>query len=312
MIVDIAYIILALLLLFAGAEAVVRGSASVAMRAGVSRLMVGLTVVALGTSSPELVVSINAAMSQQADIAVGNVIGSNIFNIGVILGLTALLCPIPVRLQLIKVDVPILLGITLLLTLLLWNQHLGPLEGLLLFMGLIAYLWISVVLGRKSETESMEELSIPSIVRDWRIDVLLIVLGLGVLIFSSQLLIDHAASLATLLGVGQAVIALTIIAAGTSMPELATSLIAAARREPDIAIGNIVGSNIFNILAILGAAAMVSPLTVVGISLLDYAILIVMTVLLLPLLYTGRLLHRLEALVLLMLYGGYLVLIWPD
>jgi cation:H+ antiporter len=311
MIASFAYIAFALVLLFVGAECLVKGSASLSLRAGLSRLMVGLTIIAFGTSSPELVVSIKAALSQQGDISVGNVVGSNIFNIGAILGLTALLCPIPVHLQIIRIDAPIALGVALLLPLFLLNQVLGRVEGVLLFAGIVAYTWMSVVLGKQVKTEDQGDVPTPSVSRHWGIDVAFIVGGLGVLVLGSHLLVDHSVSIAKSLGVSEAVIGLTIVAAGTSMPELATSVIAAIHKQPDLAIGNIVGSNIFNILAILGLASMVTPLHAPGISTVDFTAMIAFSVLLIPLLYTGRLLHRLEGAALLALYGVYLFIIWP-
>ncbi len=311
MIVSLAYIVFALFLLFVGAEGLVKGSASIAIRAGLSRLMVGLTIVAFGTSSPELVVSVKAALSKQGDISVGNVVGSNSFNIGVILGLSALMCPIPVNLQVIKIDAPIALGVAILLPFFLLNQTLDRVEGLVLFAGIITYTWMSVYLGRKADSKGQSNVSIPSVSLHWLIDVAFIVAGLGVLVLGSRLLVDHAVILAKALGVSEAVIGLTIVAAGTSMPELATSVVAAFRKQPDIAIGNIVGSNIFNILAILGLASLISPLHAPGISRLDYTVMIAFTVLLIPLLYTGRLLHRLEGATLLALYGVYLFILWP-
>jgi len=311
MTVDLVYIAFALLLLFLGAESLVKGSASLALRAGLSRVMVGLTIVAFGTSAPELVVSVNAALSQQGDISVGNVVGSNSFNIGVILGLTALVCPMPVNRQIIKIDAPIALGVALLLPLLLLNDSLGRIEGFLLFAGIVAYIWVSVVLGSRGDTADQGDVSVPSVSRQWSVDLAFILGGLGILVLGSRLLVDHSVSLAKTLDISEAVIGLTIVAAGTSMPELATSLVAAVRKQPDIAIGNIVGSNIFNILGILGVASMISPIHAPGISTLDYAAMIVFTVLLVPLLYTGRLLHRLEGLALLALYGVYLFMLWP-
>lgn len=306
---DIAYIVFALVLLFAGAEGLVRGSASLALRAGLSRLMVGLTIVAFGTSSPELMVSVKTALSNQGDISVGNVIGSNSFNIGVILGLTALVCPIPVNRQIVKIDAPIALGVALLLPLMLLNHILGRVEGFLLLAGIIAYIWLSVFLGRREGVTDQSDVSVPSVSRHWIIDVAFIVVGLAVLVLGSRILVEHSVLLAKAIGVSEALIGLTIIAAGTSMPELATSLVAALRREPDIAVGNIVGSNIFNILAILGVASIMSPLHASGISALDYGAMIVFTVLLIPLLYTGRILHRLEGALLLGLYGCYLFML---
>ena len=311
MTINLAYISFALLLLFAGAESLVRGSTSLALRAGLSRLMIGLTIVAFGTSSPELVVSIKAALSQQGDISVGNVVGSNSFNIGVILGLTALVCPIPVHSQVIKVDAPIALGVAILLPFLLLNQTLGRVEGFMLIAGIAAYTWMSVVLRRREGAGEQIDVSAPSISRHWVIDIAFIGASLGVLVLGSRLLVDHSVALAKALGVSEAVIGLTIVAAGTSMPELATSVVAAVRKQPDIAVGNIVGSNVFNILAILGVASTISPLHAPGVSMLDYAVVIGFTVLLIPMLYTGRLLHRLEGATLLALYGVYLFSLWP-
>jgi cation:H+ antiporter len=309
--IDIVYLVVSLLLLFVGAESLVKGSSSLALRAGLSRLMVGLTIVAFGTSSPELVVSVKTALSHQGDISVGNVIGSNAFNIGIILGLTALICPIPVNRQIIKIDAPIALGVAMLLPLMLLNHTVGRGEGFLLLAGIVAYIWLSVILGRRGYTTDQSDVSAPLVSRHWIVDIAYILGGLAVLVFGSSILVEHSVLLAKALGASEAVIGLTIIAAGTSMPELATSLVAAVRKEPDIAIGNIVGSNIFNILVILGVASMVSPLHAPGISALDYGAITVFTVLLLPLLYTGRTLHRLEGGLLLGLYGLYLFMLWP-
>lgn len=179
MTVDIAYIVFALLLLFAGAECLVKGSASLALRAGLSSLMVGLTVVAFGTSSPELVVSVKSALSEQGDISVGNVIGSNSFNIGIILGLTALLCPIPVNRQIIKIDAPIAFGVAILLPLLLMDHILGRVEGLLLLAGIVAYMWLCVILGGGKDTTEQSDISVPFVSRHWGIDVAYILGGLA-------------------------------------------------------------------------------------------------------------------------------------
>lgn len=314
MIITIAYIVLSLLLLFLGAESLVKGSSSLALRAGLSRLMVGLTIVAFGTSSPELIVSVKAALSNQGDISVGNVIGSNSFNIGVILGITALLCPIPVHRQVIKIDAPIALGVACLMLLLLYDKVLGRFEGLLLFAGIVSYIFMNVILARKEASASTEEnsdITLPSVSKHWSIDILFIMVGLGVLVLGSRLLVDNSVILAKAFGISEAVIGLTIIAAGTSMPELATSVVAAMRKESDIAIGNVVGSNVFNILGILGLASFINPIHAPGISWLDYSIMIGFSALLIPLLYRGRLLHRLEGALLLALYGVYLYILWP-
>ncbi|HKL25276.1 MAG TPA: calcium/sodium antiporter [Desulfuromonadales bacterium] len=314
MIGNFTFIALALLLLFLGAERLVRGSASLALRGGLSPLMVGLTIVAFGTSSPELFASIKAAWSQQGDIAVGNVVGSNSFNIAVILGLAAMVCPIPVHRQVIKIDAPIALVVALLLPFLLLNDTLGRGEGLLLVAGIIAYASMNIVLARRqarADTGAPADAPMAAVSRHWGMDIAFIVVGLGLLVFGSIMLVDNSVALAKIFGVSEAVIGLTIVAAGTSMPELATSLVAAIRKQPDIAVGNVVGSNVFNILGILGVASIVSPLRAPGVSMLDYGAMIGFTLLLIPLLYTGRLLHRLEGCGLLLLYGVYVFLLWP-
>lgn len=314
MILSFIYICLALLLLFAGAEGLVRGSSSLALRAGLSRLLVGLTIVAFGTSSPELVVSLKAALANQGDIAVGNVVGSNSFNIGIILGLTALLCPVPVHRQIIRLDAPIALGVAVLLLLLLQNNELDRVEGAVLFTGIVLYTLMNIFLARKEakiQAADVDENSVPGVSKHWAIDLAMIAGGLAILVAGSRLLVEHSIILARTFGVSEAVIGLTIVAAGTSMPELATSVVAALRKQPDIAIGNVVGSNVFNILGILGVASLVSPIHAPGISSLDYWTMIGFSALLIPLLYTGRLLHRVEGLLLLALYGVYLFVLWP-
>ena len=319
---DLALIGLGLLLLFAGAESLVRGSTSLALRAGLSRLLAGLTIVAFGTSAPELVVSIEAALTGRGDISVGNVVGSNSFNVAVILGVVALVCPIPVHRQVIRIDAPIALGIALILPVLLLDQRIGRPEGMILVAGLVAYIVMNFIFARRQQDGAGDgagdgaeagddDAGIPGVSGHWGLDLGFIVLGLGVLILGSRVLVTNAVSLAQTLGVSEAVIGLTIIAAGTSTPELATSLVAALRRQPDIAIGNVIGSNIFNLMGILGVASLVTPLTAPGISTLDVVAMIVFSALLLPFLYTGRLLQRMEGVVLLVLYGIYLFLLWP-
>lgn len=310
----ILFIAFSLLLLFVGAEGLVRGSASLAIRAGLSSLMVGLTIVSFGTSSPELVVSVNAALAGQGDISVGNVVGSNLFNIGIILGLTALIYPVPVHQQIVRIDAPIALGVALVLPLLLADGVFGRVEGAVLFAGIIGYMWMSFVLARKKQEPAVKqeyEEGVPGKSAHWLIDLGFIVGGGAILVAGSRMLVHNAVLLAQDFGVSEAIIGLTIVAAGTSMPELATSVVAAIRKQPDIAIGNVVGSNIFNILGILGVTGLVAPIAAPGVTLTDYVFMIAFSLLLVPLLYTRRLLHRLEGAALLGLYGIYLWTLWP-
>lgn len=311
---EILLVVLSLALLFVGAEGLVRGSASLALRAGLTPLMIGLTVVAFGTSSPELVVSLKAGLAGQGDIAVGNVVGSNIFNIGVILGLTALIYPIAVQRQIIRVDLPIMVLVALILPVLLLGGHLGRVEGSFLVLGLLAYLGVTIYLARSmaapAVTAEFAE-GTPGKSPHWGIDLAFALGGLAVLIVGSQLLVDNSITIARGLGISEAIIGLTIIAAGTSMPELATSVVAALRGQPDIAIGNVIGSNIFNILAILGITAITVPISSDGVRLLDYGVMVGLSLVLIPFLWTGFRLQRIEGTVLILIYGLYLALLWP-
>lgn len=315
MLVNVVWIVCSLVLLFAGAEVLVRGSSSFALRVGLSPLVVGLTVVAFATSSPELVVSLQAALSQQGDISLGNVVGSNSFNIGIIVGVTALVCAIPVNQQIIRIDAPIALGAGILVMILMLDQYLSRLEGILLFSGLVGYIVWNIIASRRQQTR-MAALPLDSPLsattgRHWAGDMVMIAAGLALLVGGSRLLVSNAVELATMLGISQAVIGLTVIAAGTGAPELATSLIAALRRQPDIAIGNIIGSNIFNSLGILGVAAWVAPLHAPGVTAMDYLVMILFSLLLLALLAWGQVLSRRDGVLMLIIYGVYLYFLWP-
>lgn len=314
MLLNIFLLVLGLAALTAGAEGLVRGSASLASRMGLTPLVIGLTVVAFGTSTPELVVSVSAALNNQADIAIGNVVGSNIFNIGIILGLTALLCPVTVNLQVIKYDAPIMIAVSFLLLFLMIKGILSRWIGLGLFLMLIAYIYHSIRLAGKETSKDIEKQfqeGVPSKSKSLYQDLLFIGGGLLLLVTGSRLLVISATDMARFMGISEAVIGLTVIAAGTSMPELATSVLAAFRRQPDIAVGNVVGSNIFNILGILGAASIANPLSANGITHLDLWTMVAFSVALLPLLYTHLKLQRWEGGLLLLGYGAYLWALWP-
>jgi cation:H+ antiporter len=311
---DIFLLILGLTTLTFGAEALVRGSASLAIRLGLTPIIIGLTIVAFGTSTPELVVSLGASLNNQADISIGNVVGSNIFNIGIILGLTALLCPVKVSLHVIKHDCPIMIAVSLLALFLITEGTISRLAGIVLFTALVAYTGFTIWLAKKeisAEIERQFQDGVPSQSKSLYIDLLFIVGGLLLLVAGSRLLVGSATDIARLMGISEAVIGLTIIAAGTSMPELATSIVAALRCQPDIAVGNVVGSNIFNILGILGAASIAKPLSATGITKLDLWVMVVFSIALLPLLYTDLKLQRWEGGLLLFGYGAYLWVLWP-
>lgn len=302
------FIIIGSILLYFGAEGLVRGSASLATRVGISPLIAGLTIVAFGTSAPELSVSLLAALGGNPDIALGNVVGSNIFNIAVILGIAALIQPIQIHLGVIRRDIPVMIGTSAIAFGLIFYGGFTRLAGIALVLGLAAYLMVAIR-SEKSDTEGVE--APPLFSKSWIIDTAVLLVGLGVLILGSRLFVEGATAVAKSWGVSDAVIGLTVVAAGTSLPELATSVVAAFRKHADIAIGNVVGSNIFNIFGILGVTATVSPIPASGIGLLDAGVMLFVSVLLLPFALTGRKISRGEGAVFLGIYGGYLFLLWP-
>ncbi len=296
-----------LVLLTGGAEGLVRGAASLARQVGLSPLVIGLTVVALGTSAPELVVSVGAALDGNGDLAIGNVVGSNIANIGLILGLSALMSALHVQAQIIRFDMPILSVVTLGMGVLLLDRQVGQWDGVLLITGLIAYVALSIRWARAEPEAAVQaefDEGLPA-QHQWGTDILFVGLGLAGLVGGARLLVDGAVTLATLLNVDQVIIGLTVVAVGTSLPELATSMVAARRGEGDIAVGNAVGSCIFNLLGILGITALVHPIGTEGLSMVDAAVMLGMTLFLLPLMRTGFTLSRTEGSVLLIVYVSY-------
>lgn len=314
MALQFSFLLLGLVLLTAGAEALVRGGASLARRLGLAPLVVGLTVVAFGTSAPEMVVSVSGTLQGHGELAVGNVVGSNIFNVGVILGITALIVPIRIQAALIKIHVPLLIAVSVLAACLIGFGALSRLAGAVLLLCLAGYTALSIRLARKPAAPALDrefEEGVPGPTRSPGIDVLLILGGLGLLVLGAWLLVGAATVLARAWGMSEAVIGLTIVGAGTSLPELATSLVAAVRGRPDIAVGNVVGSNIFNILGILGVTAVVSPPGAEGIRPVDLWVMGIYAAALLPLVWTGRRLERSEGALLLAGYAAYLWFLWP-
>lgn len=298
------WLALGLLLLTAGAEGLVRGSTSLALSWRISPLAVGLTVVAFGTSAPELAVSLRAAVSEQGAIAAGNVVGSNIFNIAGILGLSALITPLAVHVRLIRLDIPLLLVVTVVGIVVLFDHTVTRFEGLCLVCGLVGYVVITLLLARDAVASAVE--GSPVVRHSSTLAVAVVMAGLVGLVFGADWFVRGAVDLARRAGLSEAVIGLTIVAMGTSLPELATSMVAAVRRQTDIAIGNIVGSNLFNLLGILGAAAVVKPLAIGGLGKLDLAAMAVFAAVLLPFARTGYALRRWEAAVLLSGYTAYI------
>lgn len=305
-----------LVLLYFGAEWLVRGSSRLALRAGVAPLVVGLTIVAFGTSAPEMVVSTKAAYTGQGGIAIGNVIGSNIFNIAVILGLSAVIRPLVVQSQLVRFDMPVMIGVSLVCWWLFSDGTLARWEAGLLFAGIVGYTGWNIVMARREKAPVVLDefaAAAPAGAKEGSTgkDLLLILGGLVLLVAGSRFLVDAAIQMARIWGVSEAVIGLTIVAAGTSLPELATSVIAAFRKQDDIAIGNVVGSNVFNILGILGVSGLVQPLDATGISKMDFSVMLLLAVILWPLMQTGMRINRMEGALLMAGYGAYLAWLWP-
>ncbi len=298
-----------LVLLAGGAEGLVRGSSALALRLGVTPLVVGLTVVAFGTGSPELFVSVEAAARGEGGIALGNVVGSNISNVALILGLSALARPMKVRSELIRREVPLLIAVTLLPCLMLLDGTLGRVDGLILAAGSVAYTAFAYLAAKRDRSKVVAEEFEEALAEPKRaawIDVLLVIIGFALLLVGARLLLSGATAVAEGFGVSQVVIGLTIVAIGTSLPELATSFVASLRGEADVSFGNAIGSNILNILLVLGVAALIRPIEAQGLRPLDLGVMVASAMLLLPLMWRGWVLNRWEGAVLVAGYAAYL------
>ncbi|UUO06360.1 calcium/sodium antiporter [Blastopirellula sp. J2-11] len=316
----IVWMIIGLVGLVVGGELLVRGASKLAALAGISPLVVGLTVVAFGTSAPELAVSLSASLQENTDIGVGNVVGSNIFNVLAVLGMSALVAPLLVSSQLVRLDVPLMVAISFLVLALGWDGEISQLDGAILFGILVIYLVWLVYQSRKEqqavkdqfagEYGTQEKLSAGTLL----VQLALIAAGLIALTFSAQWLVAGASEIARYFGMSELLIGLTIVAVGTSLPEAAASVMASIRGERDIAVGNIVGSNIFNICCVLGLSALVPPS---GIPVSDEAlrfdipVMIAVAVACLPIFFTGYSIARWEGLLFVFYYfayTGYLIL----
>jgi cation:H+ antiporter len=294
----------ALVLLVAGGEVLVRGAARLAAGLGVTPLVIGLTVVAFGTSSPELAVSVRAAFAGQTDLAVGNVVGSNIFNVLFVLGASGIIVPLVVSEQLVRIDIPIMVGMSLMVLLLALDGYIGRPDAGLLVLLLVAYIGLQVRLSRRTPANVD---TLPVRTGHPAANVMLIVVGLGLLTLGSNWLVRAASQIAAAFGVTPLVIGLTIVAAGTSMPEVVTSIIAGLRGQRDIAIGNVIGSNIFNLLAVLGFAGVFAPAGLhvppSAIS-MDIPVMLAVAVLCLPA-FIGYTINRWEGMLFLVYYMAY-------
>lgn len=309
------YLIAGLVLLVAGAEVLVRGAAKLAAQFGIPPLIIGLTVVAFGTSAPETAVSVQSALNGSGDLAIGNVVGSNIANILLILGVTALIAPLVVSRQLIRLDVPIMIGASLITYALAWDGSLSRLDGALLFAGIMVYTVFLIISSRRSQSNAADDEFEAEYGQHetpkpyaWAINLALIIAGLALLVGGSHFLVEGAVQLARALGLSELVIGLTVVAIGTSLPELATSVMAALKGERDIAVGNIVGSNIFNLLCVLGLASLLSPSAILVASnalAFDFPVMIAVAVACLPIFFSGYAINRWEGALFVAFYALY-------
>jgi cation:H+ antiporter len=311
--VTIVLFIVGLVLLVVGADVLVGGAARLAARFGISPLVIGLTVVAFGTSAPELAVSVTSALSADggADVALGNVVGSNIFNVLFILGLSALVAPLVVQRQLVRLDVPLMILACGACWLMALDGVVGRIDGIVLVVALLAYTGLLLRIARKSGEDAPAEIPTTeptALTARLPVQLVMLVGGLAMLVVGSGWLVDGAVAFARLFGVSELIIGLTIVAAGTSLPEVATSVLAAYRGQRDIAVGNVVGSNIFNIFCVLGISSAVAPsgVAVAPAALaFDIPVMTAVAVACLPLFITGGALSRWEGLLFLLYYIAY-------
>ncbi len=312
---NIFYATAGVLALYYGADFLVKGGASIARKAGISPLVIGLTLVAFATSAPELVVSVSAALDGSADISLGNVVGSNICNIALILGLCALITPMPVQSQLQKFDGPVMILCTFAMCGCYWYfDGISRWTGIIFVVGLLAYMYFCVKIAKREEKltaesggtcpEQAEKTDDEPPCPVWKA-LILTVAGLALLVGGAKVFVLSALFFAKQMAISEAVVGLTIVAVGTSLPELATSVVAAVKNEQDIAIGNVLGSNIFNILCVLGLSTAISPMGITKISMVDMGVVLGVSILLIIMMWTGRRLSRWEGGILLLGYIGY-------
>ena len=309
-------IVFGLSMLFIGSELLIRGSVKIAKRMRISQIVIGLTIVAFGTSTPELVVSVNSALQGQTDISLGNIIGSNIINIGLILGLSAAIFPIAVHVKTIKREIPIMLAVSLFIIPISLDGNISQIEGAILIISLFVFIFYSYRQAKKdnnnvklddnnnevdTNTEN-KKLDVPMMK-----NIIFIIVGIVLLYFGSKFTIDNAVAIANIIGMSERVIGLTIIAIGTSLPELITSVRAARKKHADLSIGNIIGSNIFNVLEILGIASLIVGIKVNSEIFIDYIVMMGFSVILIPLMRTGFRISKKEGYLLTCAYLAYLI-----
>ncbi len=317
LLINVVLVSAGLAMLYFGAEWLVRGSINIANKFKISQLVIGLTIVAFGTSTPELSVSISSALEGLPDVALGNVVGSNIANIGLILGLSAIITPILVTKSTVRKEIPIMIGVALILIVISIDGNISTIDGILLVIGIVAFTIFSYKSSKKDSNDkslTTNESHTNNIqVQQSKIipkSIFLVGIGLVLLSFGSFMTVENAVVLAHSFGISERIIGLTLVAVGTSLPELITSVIAARKGHGDLSIGNIIGSNIFNVLAILGISAAIAGISVSDAMWFDYSIMIVFSAALLIVMKTGFRINRIEGLVLISGYIAYTIFLF--
>ncbi|MDH3500889.1 MAG: calcium/sodium antiporter [Nitrosopumilus sp.] len=301
---------LGLVMLYFGAEWLVRGSVAIANKLKINQLVIGLTIVAFGTSTPEMAVNVSSAIQGISDVALGNVVGSNIVNIGLILGIAAIIRPIAVAKNVVRKEIPILVGVSFLLLFLSIDQSLSSTDGIILVVGIVMFTIFSYKTSKKEthiESDTGLQIVTKTLVPK---AIALIGVGLGLLTIGSFVTVENAVNLAQEFGISERTIGLTLVAVGTSLPELITSVIAAKKGHADLSVGNIIGSNIFNILAILGVSSVITGIAVSDAIWTDYYVMIGFALVLIPIMRTGFIISRIEGIILLIGYVVYSVFLF--
>lgn len=308
--IETIFMSLGLVMLYFGAEWLVRGSVAIANKLKINQLVIGLTIVAFGTSTPEMAVNVSSAIQGISDVALGNVVGSNIVNIGLILGIAAIIRPIAVAKNVVRKEIPILVGVSFLLLFLSIDQSLSSTDGIILVVGIVMFTIFSYKTSKKEthiESDTGLQIVTKTLVPK---AIALIGVGLGLLTIGSFVTVENAVNLAQEFGISERTIGLTLVAVGTSLPELITSVIAAKKGHADLSVGNIIGSNIFNILAILGVSSVITGIAVSDAIWTDYYVMIGFALVLIPIMRTGFIISRIEGIILLIGYVVYSVFLF--
>ena len=300
---QVLLLIFGIVVVLKSADWLTNGAVGLATKLGISQMVIGLTIVAIGTSMPEFFVSIVSAIKGTPDLAVGNIVGSNIFNVLLIVGVAATVAPIAIQRATVRRDIPIAIVASIMLTFMMLDDNISRIDALILFAAFIAFIWITL---RNSKNDANEkDASTEKVIPTWK-SVLFIIFGLVGLVLGSNIFVDNASSLAHGWGISDAVIGLTIVAGGTSLPELATSAVAARKGDSGIAIGNVLGSNVFNILMILGLTGIISPMHIQNITYIDMAVMVISMALFWLFSFTKLRVERWEGCVLIACFLGYI------